>query len=81
MIKQQEFVTWLDDPVTKTIFSLLEDRSSFYMTRILDGIPDSPQNTLLTMGEHIGRINSYTELLNIHFEDFDEIEGARDEKA
>jgi hypothetical protein len=81
MIKQQEFVTWLENPVTKMVFKLLEDRSSFYLTRILDGIPSTPQNTLLTMGEHIGRVNSYTEIINIHYEDFDEIQDQSNEKA
>uniref|UniRef100_A0A6M3J3F5 Uncharacterized protein n=1 Tax=viral metagenome TaxID=1070528 RepID=A0A6M3J3F5_9ZZZZ len=75
MSQRDEFKTWLEDPVTQHVFSLLAARAEYFSDLILDGMPHQEgEKLLITMGEAIGRINAYNEIIDIHFEDFQEVE-------
>ena len=70
MLKQKDYSEWVRNPITKAVFKILDDRSKYYMRTILDGVPESNRNQILTLGEHIGRVNAYNEIIAITFEEF-----------
>jgi hypothetical protein len=82
MLKQSEFADWIKNPITQAAFKVIEERKDYYSESILDGAPGGTE-VLLTLGEHIGRVNAYNELLGITFDDFDveEIEEASNASA
>ena len=77
MLDKAAFLAWQDSPVTQYLFDLLRDRAEFFSDLVLDGMPGQDgQKLLLSIGEAIGRINAYNEIIDIHFEDISEAKEA-----
>jgi hypothetical protein len=68
MIEKQEFRDWLNHPVTKTVFKILEqDRENHQLALLATQNLSNFPNPLLVVGSHVGSANTITSLLNFDY--------------
>lgn len=71
-ITRQDFDTWQENPVTKKVFEEINKTRTYHLFSLLNGAPaQNGMNHLVNIGQIIGRINAYDDLLEISFSQLD----------
>jgi hypothetical protein len=64
-LTKEDWVQWLDNPVTKALFSMITERREEFIAQLAYGNVTSSRKQDIT----IGAINAYTHILGMRFEE------------